>query len=132
MTVRTFWLQISVLTIGTIALLFGLSLTEPLQPYRNFSWISLFFFVILSISMYLIGKKAALSPQKNLFTQLILVFTLIKMLLSVLIVLLYHRAVLPESNWFLLPFFLVYLIYTIFETYFMIRIGKMKKPAQHE
>ena len=33
----------------------------------------------------------------------------------------------PETKNFTLPFFLVYYIFTIFETYFMVKLGQTKK-----
>ncbi len=127
MTARKFWTQTAFLSFGVAALLFGFSFYPPLSPYLFFGMICLLFFVALSVLMYSVGKKAAVSSQTNFFTQLILIFTLVKMFLSVVLVFVFFKLARPESNWFLAPFFLVYLIYTIFETYFMIRIGKSTK-----
>jgi hypothetical protein len=132
MTARIFFLQTSLITLATIALLFGLSFYPPFSPFFGFGLICLFFFVALSIIMYITGSRAAVSPQQGFFTQLILVFTIVKMFLSIIVVFVYFKVAKPGSSWFLLPFFLVYLIYTIFESYFMIRIGKSTKPTLHE
>jgi len=132
MTSRIFFLQTSLITVTTIALLFGLSFYPPLSPFLGFGLICLFFFIALSIIMYITGIRAAASPQRGFFTQLILVFTIVKMFLSIVVVFVYFKVAQPTSSWFLLPFFLVYLIYTIFESYFMIRIGKSTKPTLHE
>ena len=132
MTSNTFFLQTSLVSIATLALLLALSFYPPLSAYFWFGVICLGFFLALSIVMYLTGKQAAVSAQQGFFTQLILVFTIVKMFLSVVVVFVYFKAARPASNWFLAPFFLVYLIYTIFESYFMIRIGKSTKPTLHE
>ena len=132
MTSRKFWTQTGLLTLSSAILLFGLSFYPPLSPYLIFGMVCLIFFVALSVLMYRSGKKAAVSSQPNLFTQLILIFTLTKMFLSVILVFVFFRLTHPTSNWFLAPFFLIYLIYTIFETYFMIRIGKSTKPKSNE
>lgn len=132
MATRSFLLQTTLVTFLTAGLLYGLSFYPLLLPYRDFGAICLFFFVALSCLMYVTGRRAAVSSQQNFFTQLILVFTIVKMFLSIVIVFVYFKATEPASNWFLLPFFLVYLIYTIFESYFMIRIGKSAKPISHE
>lgn len=132
MPTRTFLTQTTLLTLAAAALLYGLSFYPPLSPYFDFGLLCLFFFLLLSLLMYFTGRRAAVSAQRGFFTQLILVFTIVKMFLSVVLVFVYFKVRQPDSNWFLLPFFLVYLIYTIFESYFMIRIGKSTKPVSDE
>jgi len=79
--------------------------------------------------MFILGGVTAKSTNKSLFTGVILGFTFGKIFLSLLVVIGYVQLAQPASKIFLLPFFIVYLIFTIFETYLMMQIGQHSKPA---
>ncbi len=85
--------------------------------------------MLLTLAMFLVGDITAKSSNKNLFTTVILGFTFGKIFLSLFVVLGYFQVAQPSSKIFLLPFFIVYLIFTIFETYLMMQIGQHSKPA---
>lgn len=95
------------------------------HPYSGLSWLSLAFFNMLSIFMYYTGHRAAQSTNKHHFTNVVMGFTIGKMMISILIILGYLKLAEPDDRLFILPFFGIYLIYTIFETYFLTRLGKM-------
>lgn len=88
------------------------------------AWIALFFFIGFSLAMFFAAKRLAKSPKKEHFINLILGMTILKMLFSFVLIAAYSHWAHPASNLFALPFFGVYLIFTIFETAFMIRVGK--------
>ncbi len=94
--------------------------------YGNVTWWSLGIFVPLSILMFFGGQKAANSENKYVFSNLIMPFTFLKMFLSVVGLVVYKKMFHPETKFFLLPFFLVYFTFTIFETFFMVKISKPK------
>ena len=102
------------------------SLSATFQRYNGVVWFSLALFIPLSICMFFVGKRASTSANKSLFHSLIMPFTFIKMLSAVIVLLIYKKVFHPETKYFLLPFFLVYFVFTIFETYFMIKIAKQK------
>ena len=132
MSYRSFFALLSGLTVLTAVLLFLLHQTvDALEAHQSLSWISLAFFVALSILMFYTGKVTAASENKNLFTSAVLGFVFGKMALSLLIVIVYTREVQPESKYFVLPFFLVYILYTIFETWYLIRLGRQKPSPAH-
>jgi hypothetical protein len=94
--------------------------------YANVTGWSLGFFIPLSIGMYIVGQKAAGSENKLFFHNLIIVSIFAKMFLSVFVLLIYKKIFHPETKNFTLPFFLVYFFFTIFETYFMVKLGQKK------
>jgi hypothetical protein len=47
-----------------------------------------------------------------------------KMFLCILLVAIYSKVQQPTNNYFLIPFFSIYIIYTIFEVHLMTIIGK--------
>lgn len=129
MSRRSFYLQLTIVT-GILALaLFLLHRIEALQPYAGFSITSLAFFILISLVMYWIGLPAAQDKDRNAFTRLVLIFVFAKMALAVGLIIGYQELVQPIKKIALLPFFLIYLVFTVFETYFMGRLGRMEsKP----
>lgn len=125
MSQRSFSIQLGILTLITAILLFFLNRLPQLQSYSALAWVSLAAFTALSILMYLAGYRAALSENKNDFTNAILGFTVGKMFLAILVIFGYSQLANPPDKLFIIPFFAIYLIYTIFETYFMMKLGRM-------
>ncbi|MCB0633215.1 MAG: hypothetical protein KDD15_25925, partial [Lewinella sp.] len=107
-------------------ILFFLNRMPQLQNDAPLSWLSLFLFILLSILMYYVGKRSSMSENKNDFTNVVLGFTIGKMFLSIMIIYAYFSLMQPEGKWFIIPFFIVYFMYTAFETYFMMKLGKTK------
>ncbi len=125
MNQRSFFTQLSILSVFVGVLLLLLNTIPAIHPYQGISWISCSFFILLSIVMYLAGQKAAKSRNKNNFSRVVFGFIGIKMMLSVALVFVYSETVRPTSGHFLVPFFVTYLLYTIFETHFMMKIGQV-------
>jgi hypothetical protein len=125
MSQRSFFMQLGILSLGTAILLFFLNRLPQLQAYGELSWISLAAFVALCILMYKAGYRAAMSDNKNDFSNAVLGFTAGKMFLAILVIFGYSQLAQPPDKLFIIPFFAIYLIYTIFETYFMMKLGRM-------
>jgi len=119
-------LQLGSITAGVLLILLFLHIFQPFSDSRLISLVTLAFFVLMSVGMYLLAAKAAVSKDKNAFTRLIMVFTFVKMLLTVTLIIIFHKLLKPESNYYLIPFFFIYIVFTVFETIFMSRLGKIK------
>lgn len=119
-------MQLGLLSLAAVLLVFFLNRLPRLQPYSLLSWASLGAFIALSAAMFSAGRRAARSDNKNDFTNAVLGFTMGKMFLAILLLFGYSRLAQPPDKLFIIPFFSVYLIYTIFETYFMMKLGRMK------
>lgn len=120
-TDKQFWLSLLGVTVVTGLLCALLHMAPQLSPYWLLSAITIFLFTLFSIAAFYAGKFAAKSSNKHLFTNVIMGFTLLKMMLSGAIVIVYNLLAEPEDKVFVLPFFLIYLIYTVFETIVMIK-----------
>ncbi|HMQ63523.1 MAG TPA: hypothetical protein PKE06_22760 [Flavilitoribacter sp.] len=125
MPAKNFYLQLSFLSAFTALLIIGSRQMESLQSFSDLAWISLGLFVALSAAIYHIGYRAAKSPDKTLFTTVVMGFTMLKMMLALGILFGYMKIFNPASKLFILPFLGVYFFYTIFEVYFLSRLGKM-------
>ncbi len=131
MSFKTFFTKLLLATAISAILIYALSFIPVLQADKSFGWLSILFFILWSVIMFFISQKAAKNENKNIFTNAILGFTFTKLFLSAGIVYVYFKLASPESKLFLLPFFGVYLIYTIFETHFMMKLGKTQYVDEH-
>ena len=114
----------SVTAVACVAVLL-LHLFDRLATNALLSWIAIAFYTSFCLTLYFMAQLAAKAPQKQLFTALTLMTTVGKMGLSVLVVVLYYRVVEPQEPLFVIPFLVVYVIYTIYETYFMMKLSRV-------
>jgi hypothetical protein len=108
--------------------MYGLIYTTPeLKLYEGLFWLSHIFFIGLSIALFYLGNILAASANKYHFSQFTLLVVLTKMLSCIVLVVGYHTKMQPSSHLFLVPLALVYVLYTVFETYVMAKIGNTKQ-----
>lgn len=88
------------------------------------SWIAYIGYILMAVIVLYTGRKVIRMPNPNSFTSFSLVFILTKMLFSASIILVYTLLREPQSKLFILPFFLIYIVFTIFESNVIIKIGK--------
>ena len=129
---RKFYLELAGLTLGLIVLALLTGLYTPLAPYQDIFWISILFFFLFSLLTYWLGNNAAQSDNKFAFTQVTFLFLFGKLLFSIFILIAYKKIADPENNLFVLPFFLVYLCYTAFETSFMMKLGRVNNQSEQK
>lgn len=124
MAVRQFILQLSIVTVFAGVVLWLLSTFSIFNKHQLLSWMSLILFIVISVIMYFSGRWGVGHSNKMIFISLMYAYMGLKMLLSIIMIMLYYIYVEPESNLFILPFFTVYLIFTIFESYFLMKLNK--------
>lgn len=125
MSFKQFIYQLSIISLLIIALIYLAGLfSNDWARNSSLSYFSIIFFVLLLIITFLIAQKSSQSSNKQLFTGIIMLSVLSKLFLSIGLVFWYHKLFHPIGPLFLVPFFLVYIIYTIFESRFMIKLGK--------
>lgn len=126
MTRRKFYFQLVGITIALLVLIGASQILPVFAPHLNFSLISLGIFFLVAIILFNLGAKSAVSKDKNAFTRIIMASTFIKMFLALIIVVVYHKMANPKGAYFVIPFFVIYFTYTIFETQFLSKLGKIK------
>ncbi len=126
MSRSAFFLQLSVLTLLAALALTLIQRYPDFAAHKLFSWCCLGLYVLLSVLMFYAAHAAARSENKNDFTTVAMGFSGGKIFLSAILILIYAELTAPSSKLFVLPFFGIYLLYTIFEVYFMMRLGRMK------
>ena len=126
MSKERFYLQLSALTLLAAITVYLLNTLPQLRGHELLGWVSLGLFFIITVLMFHFGDRAARSDNKHSFTNVFLGFTTGKLFLIMLLLFGYSRTVNPDTKFFILPFFSMYLIYTIFETYVLIKLGRIK------
>ncbi len=124
MTKKKFIISLCILTLVLIVIVLSIHGRGEIGKFTDFSIYAISVFVLLSGSMYYFGSKAATSKNKYTFNNLIIGNMILKMFLCVLIILIYKKVYQIESRGFLIPFLVIYLSYTIFETYFLTKLAK--------
>lgn len=128
MTFQRFFLFLSLVSICVI--LINMSLPYwvlSLQNHAVITWWSLYLFIIISVLMYLMGKKAVGSTNILQFNNTIITFFILKMFLSIGLIFYYKKTFHPSGSAFVLPFIITYVFFTVFETYFMMQFTRTKK-----
>ena len=125
MTQTQFYLWLAGLTTGVVGIVFLLLLFPAFGDILPVSLISVGFFVILCITVYYLGNQAAKSDNKYVLTRLILGLVFIKIFACLAIVIVYEKLFEPDTNYYMLPFFLIYLVYTVFEVILLTKANKL-------
>ncbi len=90
-----------------------------MSPYLDMLLYSTTFFVLSSLLIYLIGESAISRRRGNFYLSVIISNVFIKLIASFVLVAMYSKLTEPETNLFLIPFLITYLVFTALETYFM-------------
>jgi len=125
MSIKEYFTHLIVLVLILFAAIYGLYFLDFIGSL-NFSLIILIAFIIQSTLVFFLGEKLAVSPNKNSFGQLIIGNNGFKLMISFLIIAVYMKVAAPSNKLFLVPFLLIYLGFTIFEAYFMMKQAKYK------
>jgi hypothetical protein len=87
-----------------------------------------FIFMALTSWFYLRKlMKAVNSTNKNIFIQTVMVNIFVKMVSILMIVVIYYKIYDPKKKIIIIPFLIIYLIYSVFETYFSYKLALKSK-----
>lgn len=87
-----------------------------------------FIFMALTSWLYLHKlMKAANSTNKNIFIQTVMVNIFVKMVSILMIVVIYYKIYNPKDKIIIIPFLVIYLLYSVFETYFSYKLALQSK-----
>lgn len=124
MTFQRFLILLGITVVSAILLHYSLSFfVSNLNHHKGVGLWSLILFTIISFILFFLGKQAAQSTNKLLFNNVIIASVFLKMMAAIIVLLVYKKKYHPESNTFLIPFFIAYFLFSIFETYFMIKLS---------
>lgn len=126
METKNFLIQLAGVTVLAIAMAVGLHQLPVLRGGEVLSGIAVGLFTLLSILIFWRARVAASSSNRHTFTNVVMGGTMLKMLFSVAIIYAYIVLAEPANKLFVLPFFGIYIIYTVFEVYAMMQLSHTK------
>ena len=106
---------------------FSIGIFLPIEAYLNLTFGAIVFFGLLATLVYFLGERALRLKTKNGFFSIVLINVFLKLIGSFVVVLIYVKLFEPEDRLFLIPFLLIYLVFMIFETYFLMLQAKQSK-----
>jgi len=127
-----FWKSLAVVSILTLFALVALHEIEVLKPHLMLSLLSLGLMTLVAAVLFVLGKKAVESSNKYAFIRLVMVSVLTKMFLFIGLIAVYVRFVEPESKYFVIPFLIIYIVFSVFETYVLYKLAMTKSTFQDE
>lgn len=129
MATSRFWLLLAGVT-GVAALgLLAFHLLLPLDYAVPFSVLTTLLFLFITIVLYFLGRRSAGARNKMLFGNVFLGLTMFKMLLCGMLVVGFALLFAPTNKLFVLPFFWLYIVYTSYEVYFLMKLSAVVPPA---
>lgn len=124
---RQFYLGLVITTVVALGLLAALKLVDPSITNWAFLLPLSAIFVLLTLLMYLIGKKAATDQNPFLFSKVFLGFTVAKVMFSAMLIVLFEKLNQSDNRWYLFGFLLVYIIFTIYETMVFMKLSQARR-----
>lgn len=106
--------------VSAVSALYSAQLVD-VERYNLLTYLTVITFAIISWLVYFLSERAASLKDKTLFVQIVMINTMMKMFASVLLVIGFYYVQKPDTTKFIIPFIVVYLIFTIFEVGFMMR-----------
>ena len=125
-----FLIRFVVFVLITSALIFGG--IHQLSIFRNDQYLSvigIIMFSIYTIGLYFLSTLSVRSPNKGMFTAVHIGTIFFKMVLTIAIAMMYKKQYLPESRYYILPFILIYIAFTVHETWMMMKVSKNVKSG---
>ena len=129
MSIQRFMLLLAVVAGGVTALHLLLQQTvHILKPHGAIGLWYVYMYVFLSLVQFFLGQKAVQHPRKNWFNNIIIGSVFFKMLLAMVVLVTYKMVYKPTGTAYLIPFLWIYVVFTVFEVYFMLKLTQ--KPVR--
>lgn len=119
MNSRSFLKYLSFTIVFAIAIHFFINLFLPISTYNDILIYAVIFFTLICILVYWMSVRGIQTKKNNYFLYIIIVNVFVKLVAAFVIILVYVKINQPEDKYFLVPFLMTYLVFTIFETGFL-------------
>ena len=127
MPLNTFIKNLLLSSLLAAVLLAGTHFIIDVLEHLPFVIASYLFFVCFCIFIYWMGQRSSQSRAGEYFLYIIVINVFVKLIASFMLVFIYAKYAEPDNKWFVIPFLIVYLVFTVFETYFL---SKQAKQSQ--
>ena len=115
MTATTGVLVISIFLLGNMSFF---------QPIKDFSWYSLIFFVFTTILVYSLSSIGIKGSSNTGFIYYVLGSMGLKFLLCFVAIVVFYYYTLPTNMYFVAPFLVMYIVFTVVETYSLVKLSR--------
>lgn len=123
---RTIFSRLIIFTAGMAVVVALLSYLIPVMAsFQLFTWISLLFFSLITALTLYIGLRG-LEKNSYGFVASVNGIVLVKLMLSAVLVLVYVIITRPHNPVFIIPFFVFYILFTVFEVRELLMAQKLK------
>lgn len=123
---KTIFSKLIICTAGMALIVALLSYLFPaMAGFQSFTWIALIFFSLITALTLYIGLTG-LEKSNYGFVASVNGIVLVKLMLSVVLVLAYVLIAKPKDPVFIIPFFLFYIVFTVFEIWQLLMAQKVK------
>jgi hypothetical protein len=132
MQVKIFYIRLAVLTAIVFGLLYLIHKSPAWIDYLGFSMVGLGIMVVYNIFAFGIANILIKSRKKNIFINFIVANILFKIALVMFYILGYVKMYPPKEKFFVLPFIGIYLVFAVFETYFLYQMVIVKQRTDEQ
>ena len=124
-----FWKRLVITSLVLAAANFLFGYVDSMASLVMFNWAAIIFFAVLTALLYLFSRNAMRSQSNPKFFMYAFGSMGIKFMACVVAVFIYYKGFTPDSIFFILPFFLMYAIFTVVEITSLIRIIQENSEA---
>ncbi len=121
-----FWKYFGFISILVVIFLVTIYQFESFKADIILSIIGFLYMALATSGFYLLTLKALKSTNKMAFIQLVMFNVIFKIVGFMIIAAVYFKLAHPKQKYFILPFLIIYFIYTIFETIFIYNLSLKK------
>ena len=126
MNISRFFILLGSTIILLAIIMYGLSMNNKMAYYIDIVYYAIPAFSILSIVIFLLTDRLERQVDKQGLLNIVMSNTMLKFLMSALVIGFYYYKKEPNDGIFVVPFIIVYVAFTIFETYYMSEQARIK------
>jgi uncharacterized membrane protein YkvI len=121
----------ALLLIILLPILWGIHQFKDFSNVMDLSVLTICIFTFTSLGSYIVLSRLKSSPRQQMFISFTMANTLVKMILSVLILIFYRNANVEIKNGkFIIPFLIIYFVFIIFETKVFLSVADQKSLSR--
>jgi len=132
MSDKIFYLSLTAITVIVFGVIYWIHLNTVMLPYYEFSVNGLGIMVVYNLLAYTIGKLLMGSKKNYVFLNFVIANIFLKIVVVMVYIMSYVKFNEPTEKLFLLPFVGIYLVYAVFETYFLYQMVNLKQRKDEQ
>ncbi len=126
MNISRFFILFGLTLILVSGLLYLISYNDKMGGYVDIAYYAVPAFSLLSLIIYFFTIYLENRPDKKGLLNVVIINVMLKFFISALVIAVYYNVKSPSDGIFVVPFIIVYVVFTIFEAYFMSEQARIK------